>query len=82
MKHTRPLVVPLVARSAACERQAAAGSLGCALQHLLSLPWVTEEVQLPGQQFHLHGHGFVLLAVNAEGALSALERGGVLNAPL
>lgn len=74
MKHTRSLVVPLVAWRAARQRRATAGSLGCTLQHLLPLPWVTEELQFPGQQCHLHRHGFILLAVDAEGALSSLRK--------
>lgn len=49
-------------------------SLGCALQHLLSLPWITEELKFSGQEFDLHRHGFILLAVNAEGALSSLRK--------
>lgn len=52
---------------------AAAHSRGRALQ-LLSLPRVAEELQLPGQQRHLHGHRLVLLTVDAEGAPGALWR--------
>lgn len=52
---------------------AAGRSLGCALQQLLSFPGVTEELQLPGEQLHLYRHGFVLLAVNAEGAPRSLR---------
>lgn len=52
---------------------AAAHSRGRALQ-LLSLPRVAEELQLPGQQRHLHGHRLVLLTVDAEGAPGALRR--------
>lgn len=47
-------------------------SLGQALQQLLSLPGVTEELKLPGEQLHLHRHRLVLLTVDAEGAPAAL----------
>lgn len=58
-------------------RPPAARSLGQALQQLLPLARVTEELQFPGEQLHLHGHRFVLLTVDAEGAPCALCGGGV-----
>lgn len=56
-------------------RPPAARSLGRALQQLLPPARVTEELQFPGEQLHLHGHRFVLLTVDAEGAPGALCRG-------
>lgn len=53
-------------------RPPAARSLGRALQQPLPLARVTEELQFPGEQLHLHGHRFVLLTVDAEGAPCAL----------
>lgn len=58
-------------------RPPAARSLGRALQQPLPLARVTEELQFPGEQLHLHGHRFVLLTVDAEGAPCALCGGGV-----
>lgn len=73
-RHLFPLG-PTQGSKVPCVRSApaAAHSRGRALQ-LLSLPRVAEELQLPGQQRHLHGHRLVLLTVDAEGAPGALRR--------
>lgn len=69
------LLVPRVAKGAVAEVSSGpVRSLGCALQHLLSLPRVTEELQFPGEKLHLHRHRLILLTVNAKGAPCALRR--------
>lgn len=52
------------------------GSRGRARQHLFPLPGVAEELQLPGEQLHLHWHRLVLLAVDAERAPGSLRTRG------